>query len=409
MTPGKSFAPPDRPTADAGAQLREKVNRALRHRARLEAVGATGLLDGPLPIPALDRVARLAARALRAPAVALTLLTDKMLHPIAVHIDGGRQDEWSKPRRVGFSYAKYVVWSKGPLLVEDARNTELLRHSHVTRDYDVIAYLGVPIVARSGTGTRQFVVGVLSVIDHVPRGWTQDDVYALEDLAAIASEEIELRRRTGSAAMAEEDRAAQLVESIAAGVLGTDSNGVITFANPAAEALLGYSAAELLGHDQHALMHHTRPDGTRYRESDCPYYRARRESREVRVRADTYWRSDGTPIVVDATMVPVFDRDEITGTVLTFVDVQIRQDSEQTERERRDVADTAKAARSALIATMSEEFGAVISRLAQERERLESGVAAGERPQVQTGLDALRQNELDLRRLVESMQHVAGL
>lgn len=401
-----AVALPARPTADSGAQLREKVNRALRHRQRLEAVRGTGLLETSLPIPALDRLARVAARALRAPTVVLSLLTDKLLHPVAVHFDRGADEKWSRPRQVGFSVAKYVVWSKGPLLVGDALSSDLLRHSHATRDFDVVAYLGVPIMARAATGTTQFVVGAFSAIDNEPRSWSQVDLDTLTDLAAMASEEIEFRRRTSSAGLAVQDHTTQLIEGIAVGVLGTDAKGVITYANPAAETMLGYLASEMVGRDQHALIHHTRPDGRRYHESECPVYIARDEGREAHVRGDTYWRSDGAPIAVDATMMPIIERGELAGTVLTFVDVSAHMEAELAERAGRDAAEAANRAKSGLIASVSEELDLAIASMAGERERLQDDVTSGER---HIELESLHQSERRLRALVESMRHVSDL
>ena len=404
-----AFAPPERPNADAGAQLRDKVNRALRHRQRLEAVRSTGLLEARPPFPALDRLARVAGRALRAPTVVLSLLTDKLLHPIAVHFDGEQDEQWSRPRQVGFSVAKYVVWSKGPLLVEDALTSDLLRHSHATRDFDVVAYLGVPIVARTNAATQQFVVGVFSAVCHEPRSWTQADVDALTDLAAMASDEIELRRRTSPAALATHERTSRLMEGIAVGVIGTDAQGVITDANPAAEAMLGYTAAELVGRDQHALVHHSRTDGSRYPESQCPYYIARGEMRETHTRGDTYWRSDGTPIAIDATMTPIIERGELTGTVLTFVNVAARQEAELAERAARDAAEAANRSKSALIASMTEELDAALAQLALEREALEASISTVAGDTARAELTSLHQSERHLRALVDSMRHVSGL
>jgi PAS domain S-box-containing protein len=403
------FAPPARPTADAGAQLREKVNRALRHRGRLEAVHGTGLLESAQPIPALDRITRLAGRALGAPTVVLSLLTDKLIHPVSVHLDREQNEHWDRPRKVGYSVAKYVVWSKGPLLVGDALRSDLLRHSHATRDYDTVAYLGVPIMARAATGTQQFVVGALSAIGQEPRSWSQVDVDTLTDLAAMASEEIELRRRTSSAALAAHEQTSRVIEGISVGVLGTDAHGVITYANPAAEAMLGYAAADLVGRDQHALIHHSRPHGVRYPESQCPYYIARREMREAHTRDDTYWRSDGTSIAIDATMTPIIERGELTGTVLTFVGVTARQEAELAERVRRDAAEAANRAKSALIASMTEELDAALAQLARERDALEVSIASSAGDATRIEMESLHQSERRLRALVDSMRHVSEL
>jgi len=54
-----------------------------------------------------------------------------------------------------------------------------------------------------------------------------------------------------------------LLNSTAEAIYGLDLNGNCTFCNPACVRLLGYQRREdLLGKNMHALMHHTRADGT---------------------------------------------------------------------------------------------------------------------------------------------------
>ena len=75
-----------------------------------------------------------------------------------------------------------------PLVVEDARRHPLLRSNPAVRELGWIAYAGVPLVTRQG-----HVLGALSVVDGMPRLWSDRDVALLQDLAACAATEIELR------------------------------------------------------------------------------------------------------------------------------------------------------------------------------------------------------------------------
>ncbi|MEX2530961.1 MAG: PAS domain-containing protein, partial [Gemmatimonadota bacterium] len=60
-----------------------------------------------------------------------------------------------------------------------------------------------------------------------------------------------------------------------AGVYAIDREGRCTFANRESVRLLGYDdASELLGRNMHALVHHTRLDGTTYPEDECGIFRA---------------------------------------------------------------------------------------------------------------------------------------
>ncbi len=46
-----------------------------------------------------------------------------------------------------------------------------------------------------------------------------------------------------------------LVDSVADGVYGVDSQGLVTFVNPAAVTALGFRRRDILGHQAHALFH----------------------------------------------------------------------------------------------------------------------------------------------------------
>ncbi len=61
------------------------------------------------------------------------------------------------------------------------------------------------------------------------------------------------------------------LDALGDGIYGVDPEGRCTFANRAALQMLGYATpGEVLGRTMHALIHHTRPDGTPYPRADCP-------------------------------------------------------------------------------------------------------------------------------------------
>ena len=70
-----------------------------------------------------------------------------------------------------------------------------------------------------------------------------------------------------------EERSRLILESSAEGIFGTDIEGRITFVNPAACRMLGFTAEELIGQPSHAAFHHHRPDGSEYPKEECPMYR----------------------------------------------------------------------------------------------------------------------------------------
>lgn len=123
-----------------------------------------------------------------------------------------------------------------------------------------------------------------------------------------------------------------LLESAGDGICGLNTQGEVTFINPAAEKLLGYSATELLGANLHERIHHTRPDGRPFPADECPVCAIFRDG-EVRQGSDEmYFRKDGSTFPVSYSMRPVHDRGRICGAVLCFQDISGRKRAEDEIR-----------------------------------------------------------------------------
>ncbi len=400
-----------RPDTEPTEALRDKVKRALKTRARLDAIRHSGLAgDAPAHIPAFDRAARLAALALRAPVAQVNLVTDGAQIPLAVYAEPPEEaTAWRAQRQVGSAYCKYVVWTRQPFIVDDARAHSLVRNGAATRDLAIGAYLGVPVRAPGTGGAEGPVVGSLCVVDHAPRQWTSNDVEVLLDLATGVSEEIEHRVQLRNEIEVGTMQASRILDTAGAAVMATDARGVTTFANPAALRMLGYSSSEIVGHDQHALIHHSHPDGTRYRESDCPNYIARKEGRTARATNDTFWRSDGVAITVDSIMTPVFDHGEVVGSVLTFQDVSVRHETEAAEHSARVAAESANRAKTALLSEMSHELHASLGVVAEHLERLDAALVSSITTEQRAEIASLQRGVLHVAGLVDNLSGFATI
>lgn len=121
----------------------------------------------------------------------------------------------------------------------------------------------------------------------------------------------------------------QILNSTGEGIFGLDLNGNTTFANPAAEKLLGYSEEEILGKPQHALIHHTKPDGSPYHREDCHIYAAFRDGTQHRESEEVFWRKDGTSFPVEYVSTPIRENEKLVGAVVTFQDITERKKAEQ--------------------------------------------------------------------------------
>ncbi|WP_374631834.1 sigma 54-interacting transcriptional regulator [Ferrovibrio sp.] len=129
------------------------------------------------------------------------------------------------------------------------------------------------------------------------------------------------------------ERENQLILSAAGeGIYGVNAEGKTTFVNPAAERLLGWSAEDLVGHNIHSRVHHTRHDGNPYPGHDCPIYAAFRDGEVHTVDDEVFWRRDGKPIWVEYTSTPIRDRGAVVGAVVVFRDVTHKREAEEKLR-----------------------------------------------------------------------------
>ena len=135
-----------------------------------------------------------------------------------------------------------------------------------------------------------------------------------------------------------EERSRLLLESAQEGIFGLAEDGLVNFINPAGLAMLGFEAAELIGQKIHALIHHTRPDGSPYPSEECPMHHSLIQGVIGSRDDEVLWRKDGTSFPVEYSSVPIRKNGSIAGTVVVFRDISERQEAEQALRESRATA-----------------------------------------------------------------------
>ncbi len=197
-------APPDL-TSD------EHVAR-LTSPARLAALRSTGLLHGHADA-VLDRVARLGTALLGVPVSLVSLVDDEGQHFAGMEGLGG----WAGAGRgtpLSHSFCQWVVSTDAPLVINDARRESFTRDHPAHAELGVIAYAGVPLRTADGE-----TLGAMCAIDVVPVEWSEKQIAALEDLAAAAMAEIELRVTVQALEHANEQLRAQVIRDPLTGLL----------------------------------------------------------------------------------------------------------------------------------------------------------------------------------------------
>lgn len=110
------------------------------------------------------------------------------------------------------------------------------------------------------------------------------------------------------------------LDSLGEGLYESDERGIITYMNPAACSILGFTEQEVLGQDAHTLFHYKHPDGSVLARADCPIHRAI-ESKSYDVLENWFVHKRGAMIPVRVVVSPLRYRDRIRGYVTAFLDL----------------------------------------------------------------------------------------
>lgn len=151
--------------------------------ARLLELARYDILDTPAE-EAFDRITRLAARLLAVP-IAILNFVDQSRHwrKASTGIES-----YELPR--ADSPCAWTIVQDGPLAVPDLRLDQRFHDLHAVQD-GCRMYAGTAL--RTPGGQR---IGTLCVVDTAPRILSEADLQVLQDLAAMAMSELELRRHT---------------------------------------------------------------------------------------------------------------------------------------------------------------------------------------------------------------------
>jgi two-component system CheB/CheR fusion protein len=220
---------------------------------RLDTLESFEVLDTPVEAE-FDRLTKLATRLLHVPVSLVSLVTkDRQFFKSCT----GLPEPWASRREtpLSHSFCKHVVRKAEPLIIADAREHPLVRDNLAVSELGVIAYLGVPLITEDG-----HVLGSFCAIDTKPREWTGEDIQTLTDLAASVMTELRLRRelrvqeRLHETISEQRDSLQVMLTSVGDALIATDSHGHVTFMNPVAEILTGWSSGEAAGKPVEAIF-----------------------------------------------------------------------------------------------------------------------------------------------------------
>ena len=205
-----------------------------------------------------------------------------------------------------------------------------------------VDYLVKPLLPAILRAKTAVFVDLFHKTEHLRRLERREFRRRLGEAAASRAEEARGRRES-------ERRSRQLSEfhqavmaSMGEGLYATDSRGMLTYINPAAERLLGWTAEELLGRPMHDCIHYKHPDGSEFPEDRCPLLRVQCGGSPLKEHDDIFVRKDGVAFPVMCSSSPIIS-EGAAGVVVVFRDVTQQKQADQqlrcSERRYRALAD----------------------------------------------------------------------
>lgn len=124
-----------------------------------------------------------------------------------------------------------------------------------------------------------------------------------------------------------------IMANMGEGLYTLDSEGLVTYVNPAAEHILGFSSAELIGRKMHDLIHWRHPSGAPFPAEDCPSTQVLYHGKTIVSQEDVFIRKNNQFVPVIYSSACILVNGKRNGLVVVFRDITVSKRTEDALRE----------------------------------------------------------------------------
>ncbi len=218
-----------------------------------------------------------------------------------------------------------MVWQDGRAIwITDLTCLPLSPRAQAVRRHGMVSGCAIPV----RVGNK-----VLAVLEFYCHFCLRENREAMAAVETVASSLGQMLARSHERGRSEKLYRQQeiLLDTIADGICGLDSHGLISFANPAAARLLGASASSLIGKPVHELLHGSAPASAQCGE-DCALLHAIGRPTATSGE-DAIFSSDGSSFPVEYALTPILDQERFSASVLSFRDISHRNALDRLKNE----------------------------------------------------------------------------
>ncbi|MCU7835346.1 MAG: PAS domain S-box protein [gamma proteobacterium symbiont of Taylorina sp.] len=147
-----------------------------------------------------------------------------------------------------------------------------------------------------------------------------------------------------------------MTDAMGEGVYTLDKDGFCTSVNPEFEHLTGWEKEDIIHQNLHELIHFQTIEGTFVPANECPTHKSIKNGKKYTSDDEYFTHKNGTLYPVSIISVPLYENNEVTGSVAIFQDISIRKAIEAALIEAKSQAEQASKDKSNFLANMSHEI-----------------------------------------------------